>query len=70
MTNLGVEKFVLYNVEYENTLIAKKFGNSLNSGRAITLIQCNENLPVIKDGNIYSAISETITLKIKPFWTR
>ena len=38
MTNLGVEKFVLYNVEYENTLIAKKFGNSLNSGRAVTLI--------------------------------
>ena len=23
MTNLGVEKFVLYNVEYENILIAK-----------------------------------------------
>ena len=70
MTNLGVEKFFLYNVEYENILIAKKFGNSLNSGRAITLIQCNENLPVMKDGNIYGAISETITLKIKPFWTK
>ena len=70
MTNLGVEKFVLYSVEYENILIAKKFGNSLNSGRAITLIQCNENLPVMKDGNIYGAISETITLKIKPFWTK
>ena len=38
MTNLCIEEFVLYNVEYENTLIAKKFGNSLNSGRAVTLI--------------------------------
>ena len=52
MTNLCIEKFFLYNVEYENTLIAKKFGNSLNSGRAVTQIQCNENLPVMKDGNI------------------
>ena len=70
MTNLGVEKFVLYSVEYENILITKKFGNSLNNGRAIALIQCNENLPVMKDGNIYGAIYETITLKIKPFWTK
>ena len=42
----------------------------MNNGRAIALIQCNENLPVMKDGNIYGAISETITLKIKPFWTK
>ena len=50
MTNLGVETFFLYSMEYENTLIAKKFVNSLNSSRAITLIQCNENLSVIKEG--------------------
>lgn len=70
MTNFGVEKFVLYSAEYESTLLAKKFGNSLNTGRTISLVQCNENLPVMKDGNIYGALSETILLKIKPFWTR
>lgn len=70
MTNFGVEKFVLYSAEYENIVLSKKFGNSLNTGRTINLVQCNENLPVMKDGNIYGALSESILLKIKPFWTR
>lgn len=70
MTQVGAEKFLFYSVEYENILIAKNFGNSLSGGRSISLIQCNENLPVMKDGNIFGSISETIILKIKPFWSK
>lgn len=70
MTQVGAEKFLLYNGEYEAGLITKKFGNSLSLGRTINLIQCNEKMPIMKDGNIFGAISERVITKAKPVWTK
>jgi len=70
MTKPGLAKHAMYGVEYENFFLAKKFGKSLDTGRTITLIQCNENPPIMKDGNAFGAISEMLFIGLKPFWTK
>lgn len=69
-TKEGIKKYLLYNIEYLKFFKEKYFGNSLDNGRYIFLIQCNEVIENTKDGAMCGSLSETIAVKMKPFWSK